>query len=215
MGQYYKPIVLETITKKNGQSALRPRAFILAHDIHYRFKNYADKWCTTYVGLKLLEHSYMKNHMCQRVEALLMPGGDWYKQPIVWAGDYADTETDTRYNWLDKDGDIREAGVNLYSFGTDELKIIPKAKKIPAAFKYILNHDTKQFVDKTKVPKTDGWQLHPLPLLTCEGNGRGGGGDYCNEDEFPIIGTWARHRISIETSVPDGYTELVFDLLPR
>jgi hypothetical protein len=36
--------------------------------------------------------------------------------------------------------------------------------------------------------------VHPLPLLTCSGNGRGGG-DYCLDDER--VGIWAFDRIGI------------------
>jgi hypothetical protein len=46
-----------------------------------------------------------------------------------------------------------------------------------------------------------------LPLLTAEGNGRGGG-DYRGENEN-LIGSWARDIISVEMEIPDGYDELV------
>ena len=45
----------------------------------------------------------------------------------------------------------------------------------------------------------DGWIIHPLPLLTCEGNGRGGG-DFRGNN--PWIGKWARDVISIEKKLP-------------
>jgi hypothetical protein len=50
---------------------------------------------------------------------------------------------------------------------------------------------------------------HPLPLLTAEGNGRGGG-DY--RGESPLIGSWARDVISVETEAPTDFEELLFDL---
>jgi hypothetical protein len=81
--------------------------------------------------------------------------------------------------------------------------------RLQKKYQYILNHTTKQFVDKTKVPINDGWQIHPLPLLTCEGNGRGGG-DYLGDNT--IIGTWARHIISVDKQVPEDYTELIFNI---
>lgn len=200
MGQYYQPTVLHTVTKKNGQIALRPRAAVNSHSVG----------CSS----KLMEHSYIGNHLCVAIENLLRPDGDWYMQPIVWAGDYADKEVDTQYNWMDQWGTIREGGENLYSLAKPENYIVPKPRKLPAEFQYILNHDTKQFVDKKTVPKdADGYRLNPLPLLTCEGNGRGGG-DYCDEDKAPaIIGSWARCRISVETSVPADFTELIFNLI--
>ena len=71
----------------------------------------------------------------------------------------------------------------------------------------------KQYVDKTKVPKdNDGWRIAPLPLLTCEGNGGGGGDFYVVPDRqqgnTSLIGTWARDYISIETKKPKDYKEL-------
>ena len=77
-------------------------------------------------------------------------------------------------------------------------------------YRYIINHSKKQFVDKTKAPKQENFALHPLPLLTCEGNGRGGG-DY--RDDAPIVGKWARDIISVEEVAPEGFEELVFDLV--
>jgi hypothetical protein len=59
-------------------------------------------------------------------------------------------------------------------------------------------------------PDKDGWQIHPLPLLTCEGNGRGGG-DYGGNDQN-LVGLWARNTISVSNDIPDGYEELLFTL---
>ena len=67
-------------------------------------------------------------------------------------------------------------------------------------------------MDKDKVSANRaGYKVHPLPLLTCEGNGRGGG-DYRPEDH-PLIGIWARDVISVEKEKPDGYVEIAFDLI--
>jgi hypothetical protein len=79
--------------------------------------------------------------------------------------------------------------------------------------------DTKEYVDKKKVPISDIWEddkgkewpfaIHPLPLLTCEGNGRGGG-DFYKED--PLVGKWARNRVTVSKTKPKGYTEIEFNL---
>jgi hypothetical protein len=62
------------------------------------------------------------------------------------------------------------------------------------SYTYIVNHTKKVYVKKT-----DG--LHPLSLLTAEGNGRGGG-DY-NGPNMDMVGTWARDVISMENEAPD------------
>ena len=92
----------------------------------------------------------------------------------------------------------------------------------PLTARYLVNHDRKEFVDKRKTPKGsdawDGWRIHPLPLLTCEGNGNGGGdffkrdGVQCNEE---LIGLWARNTIGVvskKADIPKDYKEIIFDL---
>jgi hypothetical protein len=49
-------------------------------------------------------------------------------------------------------------------------------------------------------------KIHPLPLLTADGNGRGGG-DY-NGEGIDHVGTWARDRISLMKEIPEDFTEI-------
>ena len=139
---------------------------------------------------KLMEHSYIGNDFVAIAENLLSPEGKWYKNGFVWAGDYADVEP---------------SGDTLYTLAEEiegEEEVHPKSTG-----RYIINHTDKDYVDKNIVPQDEeGWKVHPLPLLTCEGNGRGGG-DYRKDNNW--IGAWARHRISVENSIPEGYTELI------
>ena len=146
-------------------------------------------------GLKLMEHSYLGNNFVSTFEFGLSPEGPHYKSRVVWAGDYADKEPDQEKN--------------LYQMCDEYTMISPQVKETKM-YRYIVNHNKKQFVDKTKVPKQENFTLHPLPLLTCEGNGRGGG-DY--RGESPLIGSWARDIISVEEVAPEGFEELVFDLV--
>ena len=168
MGQYYKAIALDK------------QEWMCPHD----YDN----------GLKLMEHSWIKNNFVSAVESLLIPGGDWHEDRIVWAGDYADPDEDN----LD----------NLYSQYESE----PKKVKIPKISKYgpgrfIVNHTENQYIDKATLSKdNDGWTIHPLPLLTCEGNGRGGG-DYRRDNSH--IGDWARDQISIEKEKPEDFEEII------
>lgn len=131
-------------------------------------------------GTKLMEHSYIGNDFMMVVEGLLSPGGKWYKNRLVWAGDYADEERGKKYN--------------LY--GLIEKKIKPR-KKI--SYRYIINHSKEEYVDKRKINEDKlSLTIHPLSLLTYEGNGRGGG-DFQGEDYR--IGIWARDRISVEDNI--------------
>jgi hypothetical protein len=146
-------------------------------------------------GAKLTEHSYLKNRFVLTVESCLTRESPHYKSRVVWAGDYADEEPE---------------GENLHNQCT-EYQLIRPRQPVDPKFRYLVNHTKKLFVDKEKVPSEDGWALHPLPLLTVEGNGRGGG-DYRADENNPLIGSWARDVISVEEA--PQYEELAFTLLP-
>lgn len=199
MGQYYHPCILAD--KSEEAQTEKVIGWMYSHE----YDN----------GLKLMEHSWLRNNFVNTFEKLLAPRGKYAKKRIVWAGDYADGEKELAYQ--DEDG--RQNQVNLYDLCEDDNKLNPDTVK-KSAYRYIFNHTTKQFVDKTKVPVSDYWTdengkkwpftIHPLPLLTCEGNGRGGG-DF-RGNERGQVGVWARHSISVGNRVPKGYTEFTFDL---
>ena len=152
-----------------------------------------------------MEHSWITNRFVGQVERLLSRKGSMYKSRLVWGGDYADNEpkrNDTLYGICD----IKE-----------ETELKPKLKYIE--YRFIVNHTKKQFVDKTKAPVTSVWtnsktkkeypmRVHPLPLLTCESNGHGGG-DYFSDIDKDLVGTWNRDVISVSHKQPKGYTELI------
>ena len=57
---------------------------------------------------------------------------------------------------------------------------------------------------------TEKWCLHPLPIMTCIGNGLGGG-DYSSptdDSTEEYVGYWAWDEISIEDQPPANYTEI-------
>jgi hypothetical protein len=170
VGQYYKAI---NITKKQG---IEP----------WDYKT----------GAKLMEHSWMKDDFVKTVEGLLVEGGKWFGNRIVWAGDYADEEPNEQNN--------------LYHLLDKRKKLQPKTSG--EYYRYIINIDDWEYIDKQKVPNDDGWMIHPLPLMTCEGNGRGGG-DFRNDDPNGLIGRWARKRIMVQKKKPKNMKEIIFDLV--
>ena len=163
------------------------------------------KWVSSWTfdsGLKLMEHSWAKNPFVRAVESLI------YQNPynIVWGGDYADI--------------CKSRKTNTYDRCKNSNEVKPETKLTDKETRFVVNHSKKQYVDKTKVPKdSSGWRIAPLPLLTCEGNGLGGGDFYVvaerQQGNISIIGTWARDLISIEPTKPIGYKELIFDLVER
>ena len=193
MGQYYMPVSL-TSDKQNVKS------YVYSHHITSRYKGYDGKMHTSGQGLKLMEHSYLKNKMMLCVEALLIEGGEWHKTPIVWAGDYSDPVRN-EMNYSDM-CDSTDEGEHV----ARELIPKPLTAKQQKEFQFIVNHTKKEFVDKKKVPSVDGWQIHPLSLLTSSGNGRGGG-DFRGDNDF--VGTWAADVISIEKEIPTDFKEIV------
>lgn len=135
----------------------------------------------------------------------------------------------TNYNWQDANGNRRQKPEVTYVIDP-EVKAnafpvtIPRLEHYP----FLINWDKEVFVDKRKVPAVayywspgDKQALHPLPILTAEGNGRGGGdfntdghGDRSGpQGNFELIGSWARDHISLGTSAPEGFEEVIFDLI--
>jgi hypothetical protein len=187
MGQYYNPIIL-TRTKKNI------KAWAYSHD----YDN----------GLKLMEHSWKGNTFVDRIVTEIID------KPlnIVWAGDYADAELDKEGNKRkDKDG----YDINLNS-------LCKKSKQLPKEncnvdydeYRFFINHDRNEYVDMSELPLRSTYddfeyRVHPLPLLTCEGNGRGGG-DYGGSN-ISYVGRWARDRISLSNTIEKHNVKIVPD----
>jgi hypothetical protein len=143
-------------------------------------------------GAKLMEHSYVENEFVSAVEGLLCPEGMFYKSPLVWAGDYADPEPE------------EEANLNkLTGMPPNEKKAVRPEPKDMSDYRYIVNHTKAEYVDKNYGKPS----IHPLPLLTAAGNGRGGG-DYMGDD-MELVGIWSGDVISLEKEIPFGYKELV------
>jgi hypothetical protein len=177
MGQYYMAIILGEKPTDENNTEII-RAFMEVFDS----------------GMKLMEHSYILNPFVNTFEYQLTKNGMFYKSRVVWAGDYADNE-----QGLD---------INLYRITNDfpdknlTTKLRNEDIKSTNDYPYIINHSKKLFVDKQKHTS-----IHPLPLLTAEGNGRGGG-DY-RGSKIELIGTWARDVLSVEKEKPTDYEELV------
>lgn len=143
-------------------------------------------------GMKLTEHSYLTNTFVNTFEYQLTKEGMFHKTRVVWAGDYADKEKDSECNLHNLTEKYPDKSLNSLN--------VPI--RVTKNFHYIVNHTKKQYTDKRKQKI-----YHPLPLLTAEGNGRGGG-DYNGKGEN-LIGIWARDVISVEKEIPDNYNELI------
>jgi hypothetical protein len=159
-------------------------------------------------GAKLTEHGYIGNEYCDVVEYLLSPLGPCYKSRVVWAGDYADPEEHRITE--NKEGYEEKEQRNLYDICMEDftnLQYSTPHRSETRLCNYIVNHTNKEYVDKRKTITLGGDSgLHPLAVLTADGNGRGGGDIDSDSD---TIGAWVRHVISVEREVPWSYRELL------
>jgi len=72
--------------------------------------------------------------------------------------------------------------------------------------------DLQQYVDSNIT--VGGWCVNPLPLLTCIGNGQGGG-DYFEKLGAEDVGTWSFDEIYLTESKPENMTEVFFSFQER
>lgn len=142
-----------------------------------------------YTLAKLMEHSWIGNKFCDVIASKI------YKKPsrLVWCGDYADEfkNEDISYKDICNSNGV---GVNSVSFSY--------------AHKYFVNHDKKLYIDLDKYivkSNEDDWIINPIPLMTAQGNGRGGGDYHKENPNSDKVGEWTWDLISIEDSIPQGY----------
>lgn len=195
MGQYYKAIVLTDDFKENENTP------IVAFATPWDYDN----------GAKLMEHSYVKNHLTLQMEHELAT--THYGKRFVWGGDYADENP----LWKEKE-DGEEWELNCYG-KCDQMARTDKSLIIEPSdydellaehehYKFIVNLDKKEFV---RIPQHKDGKLtiHPLPLLCADGNNRGGG-DYHEDNEgYENVGRWAFDHIGVTDKVPEDFTEFV------
>ena len=186
MGQYYRIVFLDS----DGA----PQFYVCPYDM-------GD-------GIKLREHYDISSPTLNLVEALLSGPG----HRLVWAGDYADPETNENL----EAGEAAGQAANLYHIAESVAKYDPKlANAVQASYNptlYLINHTKKEYVYIDKIMH-ETHSAHPLALLTVEGNGRGSG-DHHEANEY--IGYWARDHISVTADGLvdvnlDQYIELIVD----
>ena len=107
-------------------------------------------------GSKFLEMAYKNNYFMLRMEKLLSPGNLWYKQRVVLAGDNANSEKNHQVNLFgltipesvsDYKSDVTAQNINP---DTSLINCIKEYCAKEDEFRYIINHDYFQYVDKEK-----------------------------------------------------------------
>lgn len=189
MGQYYRPVVL----KKNYKTANNPVEASLSP---YDYGN----------GAKLMEHSYVANSYVRSVEFML---ANQYKgRRFAWVGDYASDVNlikttkhpdgidlyNAANNWMDENPNKYRSLRSTIPVMCAEYEDFDPYLHIPY-YKYLVNYTKKEYCTIPKYnPANDEYVVNPLPLLTADGNGQGGG-DYYVEDAR--VGSWAYDSIGI------------------
>lgn len=203
MGQYYRAFIHNVKEKK----VFSPRSslYLTAHgldempDVPYgRFED-PDSYAALSSGLKLTEHSWMGNRFVNGVIEEIQGN----PSNVAWVGDYADEEED--FNRLYTRQDYEKV------WGEDSIKE-SRFKKMPDVHEegYLLNHTKGHYLDLSehmRLNEKNGWCIHPLPLLTAIGNGRGGG-DYRGYN-MDMLGAWAMDVIEYSQENP-GWREVRF-----
>ena len=128
---------------------------------------------------------------------------------VWWVGDYAE------------DDDIPEEKkkydpVNSAWDNSVTPKVINESFDFSKQY-YLVNESTHEYIDLLRLEEMNrsswGNSIHPLPLLTAVGNGRGGGDYHGNQViNQQMVGAWAGDLLTIEESVPtskDGSLEYI------
>lgn len=189
MGQYYLPIIRRTTTKGRTRNES-----LYSHD----FDN----------GLKLMEHSWVGNNLVNII------CNDIIDRParIIWLGDYTETR-DAPEGFPKKK--FRTL-MNCWRRKSSTKHFIKKGNQEFDWSKhwFLVNNTKKCYVDmRCYINKSrfgiDGedWCIHPLPLLTCSSNGKGGG-DYRGVN-MEDVGSWCNDEIYLSLTKPEGYSEEV------
>lgn len=198
MGQYYMPVIID---------GAKP-AYLYSHD-------YGN-------GLKLMEHSWIRNNFVNAVMAHMTD----HPVRLAWLGDYSDScyEDIRNHDYIESEEQFDELYNSVWRNDSEEnggaVKADDWAFEMDPEKVYLLNMDKKEYVsipnyiqrvDMESRDSNDNWYVNPLPLLTSVGNGQGGG-DYWSDIGADQIGRWAFDRISVTDdpeSIPEGFKENV------
>ena len=168
-----------------------------------------------YVMAKLMEHSWWENQMVNAISEKIYNADK--PVSVIWMGDYA-------YDFIEEGeyfNGLSYKQIQSYykrCWGDRYKGHAIKTTDFTLNGKYILNHSKQEYIDCSKYFKHSAvdtnkygvWCIHPLPILTCIGNGLGGG-DYHSptaDSTEELIGAWAWDKLSIEDEPNENYEEL-------
>jgi len=180
MGQYFIAVV--QATKYNEKRKFLKKQFII--------KPFYSK-LLAHSGVNDFEPRLVANLMHQ----LYVEG--WSTQ-LVWLGDYhqenfgckklyeklRDKVTPYEMRYVNDETFVKFKGVKEFSIAKD--------------YRYLINSEKCEYIDFKKYLIDDNLDclLHPIVMLTADGNGKGGG-DYFNQENWRDIGRWKYDTIIV------------------
>ena len=152
-------------------------------------------------GAKLMEHAYFGNQLVGTASRIITNNPTY----VWWVGDYAvEEDIPNRCKAFEPIAAAWRGqattcspfqSANNCHYGLDG---------------FLVNLTTKEFVD---LEHCKG-EIHPLPLLTAVGNGRGGGDYRGDEASLKMVGIWAGDALMIVGEKPDSseYIDITSDV---
>lgn len=173
-----------------------------------------------YVMAKLTEHGWWDNQYANNVAYMIYNA----PQRVAWIGDYADSEEfynttpNGEITLASKTSSAEKPLLSKVVWNDDTPKITGLVSiEFNLENKYLINHDTKEFLDCSKYAENSKgtWGiLHPLTLLTAVGNGMGGGDFNGKTREMEDnVGIWAWNLLEIKDTKPLGYNEVEYTFI--
>ena len=168
-------------------------------------------------GMKLTEHSYLGNRFVDAVLSSLMdePGR------LCWLGDYATKGDFDALGVKEETAKLMLAAMGMFCSKDSDpenlyLHYAECRADETAGEMFVVNHSKKEYVDlrlcrKLMPEDRFGLKLHPIPLLTAAGNGKGGG-DY-HGSNMGMVGHWCCDEIQMMSDVSSlkGYSDVTED----
>lgn len=195
MGQYYTPV--EILYLNDG-----------THFIIYSFS------CQVkglgHNSVKLMEHSWWNNEFLTNFCARLYERSRENNKEthILWLGDYAELDGLSSLEGLSacfarvvQRSWLKQA---LQDPNRKEIDIGNTNPDFSLINKFLVNTTKQEFINCTTYYNcnhdVDDWYIHPLPLLTAVGNGKGGGDYFGVNNE--LVGRWAGDALYIDDEEP-------------
>lgn len=210
MGQYY----MAYVENGNGSNVFCPQNAVYmtkngirsAKDIGDHGWDYddPDSWGANFSGLKLTEHSWLENDFVNGVIETIWDN----PSKVAWVGDYADDQFDFNERYTKEVYKAVWCAEKESERPFDEVPTVHRDG-------YIVNIDKGLYIDLDKYAQVAGftpswdsetWTIHPLPILTSIGNGRGGG-DY-HGTNMNMVGAWVMDTIAFTKEHPSAHNEV-------